>query len=115
MEGFDNSESHDGKGKSKGNALFYKYISSGKRTYFLDLKKTKTSGIYLEITESKRRYDEKDGTFRYDKHKIFVMNNDILSFYNELGEILRFIETNPELITAPKETNVDVEIDEQEQ
>jgi len=115
MEGFDNSEKHNSKDKNKENTLYYKYVRSGKRTYFLDLKKTKTSGTYLEITESKRRYDEKDGTFRYDKHKVFVMTNDISSFYHELGEILRFIETNPELITAPQKTNVDVEIDEQEQ
>ena len=115
MEGFDNSERHNSKDKNKENTLYYKYVRSGKRTYFLDLKKTKTSGVYLEITESKRRYDEKTNTFSYDKHKIFVMNNDISNFYHEIGEILRFIETNHELVSKPEETNVDNEIDEQEQ
>ena len=52
--------------------LFSKAIRAGKRTYFFDVKTTKGDEKYLTITESKRRFDNEQNRFFYEKHKIFL-------------------------------------------
>ena len=56
--------------------VYSKPVRAGKRTYFFDVKSTKgNNDFYLTITESKRR-TERDGSFVYDKHKIFLYKED---------------------------------------
>ena len=66
-------------------------VRAGKRTYFFDVKSTKgNNDFYLTITESKRRQD-RDGSFTYDKHKIFLYKEDFEKFQEGLQEAVRYI------------------------
>ena len=60
--------------------VYSKPIRAGKRTYFFDVKSTKdNSDFYLTITESKRK-QERDGSYTFDKHKIFLYKEDFKKF-----------------------------------
>ena len=57
-------------------------VRAGKRTYFFDVKATRSNDYYLTITESKRRF--KDEGFFYEKHKIFLYKEDFVKFVDAL-------------------------------
>ncbi|MBR1575746.1 MAG: DUF3276 family protein [Bacteroidales bacterium] len=74
--------------------VFSKPVRAGKRTYFFDVKSTKgNKDFYLTITESKRR-QERDGSFTYDKHKIFLYKEDFEKFREGLDEVIEYIKNN---------------------
>ncbi len=71
--------------------VYSKPVRAGKRTYFFDVKTTKgNNDFYLTITESKRR-QERDGSFTYDKHKIFLYKEDFEKFSEGLQEAVHYI------------------------
>ena len=71
--------------------VYSKPVRAGKRTYFFDVKSTKgQNDFYLTITESKRRQNP-DGSFTYDKHKIFLYKEDFDKFADGLQEVVNFI------------------------
>lgn len=82
MERFDNSEKED---------IFSKRIPAGKRTYFFDVKATRGNELYMTITESKKRTNN-DGSFSYDKHKIFLYQEDFEKFLDGFEEVLTYIK-----------------------
>ena len=73
--------------------LFSKVVRAGKRTYFFDVKATRANQQYLTITESKRRFNEDQGKFFYEKHKIFLYGEDFEKFREGLNTAITFIET----------------------
>ena len=73
--------------------LFSKIVRAGKRTYFFDVKATRANQQYLTITESKRRFNEDQGKFFYEKHKIFLYGEDFEKFREGLNTAITFIET----------------------
>jgi hypothetical protein len=74
--------------------VYSKPVRAGKRTYFFDVKTTKgNNDYYLTITESKRR-QERDGSFTYDKHKIFLYKEDFEKFKEGLDEVIKYITDN---------------------
>ena len=89
------SEDFDGANAQErsGEDVFSKPVRAGKRTYFFDVKTTKVNDYYLTITESKRKV-EKDGSFVYDKHKIFLYKEDFEKFTTGLQEVIDYIKTN---------------------
>lgn len=117
-------ESVDSKGESKKlelNAkpeIFSKSIRAGKRTYFFDVKSTRNDEYYLTITESKRKFAD-NGSYRYEKHKLFLYPEDFEKFTHTLEEIIDFIrEKQPEVKhdivddgaeKKPEEVTVDLE------
>ena len=70
--------------------IYSKRVRAGKRTYFFDVKSTKSNDYYLTITESKRRYKE-DGFF-YEKHKIFLYKEDFEKFISALKETVDHVK-----------------------
>lgn len=72
--------------------VFSQAVKAGKRTYFFDVKETKQGERYITITESKRKFDNEDGTFSYEKHKIFLYKEDYSKFQNALEGVIRFVE-----------------------
>ena len=71
--------------------VYSKPVRAGKRTYFFDVKTTKgNNDFYLTITESKRRV-ERDGSFTYDKHKIFLYKEDFEKFQEGLQDAVKYI------------------------
>lgn len=73
--------------------VYSKAVKAGKRTYFMDVKETKSGERYLTITESKRLFDENLNKFIYDKHKIFLYKEDFDNFVEGLQTVIRFIQT----------------------
>ena len=74
--------------------VWSKPVRAGKRTYFFDVKTTKgNNDYYLTITESKRR-QEADGSFSFDKHKIFLYKEDFDKFREGLEEVIAYMKDN---------------------
>ena len=76
--------------------VFSKAVKAGKRTYFFDVKETKSGDRYITITESKRKFSNDDGSFTYEKHKIFLYREDHEKFVKALQGVISFIETGVE-------------------
>ncbi len=62
--------------------IYSQRIKAGKRTYFFDVKSTRSNDYYLTITESKRKM--RDDSFVYEKHKIFLYKEDFNKFLEAL-------------------------------
>ena len=62
-------------------------IRAGKRTYFFDVKETRSSDYYITITESKRKFNGEG----YDKHKIFLYKEDFKLDIQEQQESLKHL------------------------
>ena len=63
--------------------IYSERVKAGKRTYFFDVKATRSNDYYLTITESKRK--PKDDGFYYEKHKIFLYKEDFNKFVDALN------------------------------
>lgn len=75
------------------NEIYSKAVRAGKRTYFFDVKSTRGEEYYLTITESKRRFQNEDGKFSYEKHKLFLYKEDFEKFTEGLKESISFIRS----------------------
>ncbi len=73
--------------------IFSKAVRAGKRTYFFDVKETRNGQRYITITESKKRFNQEDGKFFFEKHKIFLYREDFEKFADGLKTVVDFIET----------------------
>ncbi|MDD4848324.1 MAG: DUF3276 family protein [Bacteroidales bacterium] len=67
--------------------VYAKSVKAGKRTYFFDVKATRSGDYYLTITESKKRFENETGKFVYEKHKMFLYAEDFEKFKETLGEM----------------------------
>jgi len=72
--------------------VYSKIIRAGKRTYFFDVKATRKDDYYLTITESKKKFG-KDGNPFYEKHKIFLYEEDFEKFMFGLTDVISFIDS----------------------
>jgi hypothetical protein len=71
--------------------IYSEKVKAGKRTYFFDVKSTRSNDYYLTITESKKRFKE-DG-FTYEKHKIFLYKEDFNKFLEALTNTVNHVKT----------------------
>ena len=78
---------HEGS-KRRTDDIYSKSLRAGNRTYFFDVKSTKSEDLYLTITESKRRFNNDKGKFFYEKHKLFLYQEDFASFQDNLQATL---------------------------
>ena len=69
-----------------------KAVRAGKRTYFFDVKATRRNDYYLTITESKRRFNNENGKFFFEKHKLFLYKEDFEKFTDGLNAAVGFIQ-----------------------
>ena len=92
MADFDNREREE---------VFSRKVRAGKRTYFFDVKATRSGDYYLTLTESKKRLE--DGVFV--KHKIFVYKEDFEKFTEGLNETVEYIRNNQEVVEKRYEYN----------
>lgn len=70
--------------------VFTKIVRAGNRTYFFDVKATRKNDLYLTITESKKKFN-KEGKFFFEKHKIFLYQEDFNKFINGLEDAFDFV------------------------
>lgn len=73
--------------------IFSRAVRAGKRTYFFDVKATRSNEYYLTITESKRKFNNEQGKFYYEKHKVFLYREDFEKFVKGLTDAVKFINT----------------------
>ena len=72
-------------------SVYSKRIRAGKRrTYFFDVRATRSNDYYLTITESRKKFNE-DG---YDRHKIFLYKEDFNKFIKALTESVDYVKTD---------------------
>ena len=72
-------------------SVYSKRIRAGKRrTYFFDVRATRSNDYYLTITESRKKFDQ-DG---YDRHKIFLYKEDFNKFLKALTEAVDYVKTD---------------------
>ena len=70
--------------------IFSERVRAGKRTYFFDVKATRSNDYYLTITESKRK--PKGDGFIYEKHKIFLYKEDFNKFVEGLNNTVNHVK-----------------------
>lgn len=73
--------------------IYSEKVKAGKRTYFFDVKSTRSNDYYLTITESKKRYNKDDEGFTYEKHKIFLYKEDFKKFVEALNNTVNHVKT----------------------
>ncbi len=80
---YDNNE-------KKMESIYSKRIRAGKRrTYFFDVRATRSNDYYLTITESRKRFNDNG----YDRHKIFLYKEDFNKFIKALSEAVDYVKT----------------------
>ena len=78
--------------------IFTKRVRAGKRTYFFDVKSTKSEkDFYITITESKRVGEEE-----YEKHKIFLYKEDFDKFHDALKETVQQVREHLLVVSPPQ-------------
>lgn len=86
----DNRRSDRDRGDAE-ESVFSKKVRAGKRrTYFLDVRKTKGEDFFITITESTKREDG----FGYRRHKIFLYKEDFNRFVASLNEVVDHVKND---------------------
>ena len=84
QENFDNSNDRPIE------SVYSTRIRAGKRrTYFFDVRATRSNDYFLTITESRKRFDNNG----YDRHKIFIYKEDFNKFIKAVTEAMDFVKT----------------------
>lgn len=74
----------------KQESVYSKRIKAGKRrTYFFDVRETRSNDYYLTITESRKRFNDEG----YDRHKVFLYKEDFNKFLKALAETIEHVKT----------------------
>lgn len=92
--------------------VFSKVILSGKRIYYLDVKKNWKGESFLIITESKKVHskDPSQPGVHFEKHKIFLNKEDFDRFLNALNETIDYAKDNDAqelIVPEDKESFID--------
>lgn len=93
MESVDSKEERKKPEEKFRQEIYSKVIRAGKRTYFFDVKSTRNDEYYLTITESKKKFSD-NGKFHYEKHKVFLYQEDFEKFTDSLQDVVEFIHKN---------------------
>ena len=96
--------------------IFSQVLRAGRRTYFFDVRATKADDYYLTVTESKK-FTHDDGTFHYQKHKIYLYKEDFVDFHEMLGKATDYIlnEKGDEVISERHQKDFKKEDEETEE
>ena len=73
--------------------LFSKTVKAGQRIYYIDVKRNRKDEMYLSITESKKMLSGPQDMpqISYEKHKIFLFQEDFEKFGDALREAFAFV------------------------
>lgn len=73
--------------------VYSQSIKAGKRIYYLDVKRNKRNELFLSITESKKIVSGEgtDAVFSFEKHKIFLYQEDFSKFISGLSQAIGYI------------------------
>jgi hypothetical protein len=112
-DGYDEARQSDRDGGRYRDEVYSKRVPAGKRTYFFDVKTTRSGeDFFVTITESKRVDDG-----RYEKHKIFLYKEDFAKFISAMHDVVQHIKEErlpdydfgalPDLLTLPDENDIE--------
>lgn len=65
-----------------------KIKAGSRRTYFIDVRKTKNDDYYISLTESSRKPNSEN----FEKHKIFLYKEDFDKFLTELQDTIDHVK-----------------------
>ena len=84
-------ENYDNSNDRKIESVYSTRVRAGKRrTYFFDVRATRSNDYFLTITESRKRFDNNG----YDRHKIFIYKEDFNKFIKDITEAVDFVKTD---------------------
>ncbi|MFK7900154.1 MAG: DUF3276 family protein [Cyclobacteriaceae bacterium] len=72
--------------------IYSQKVKAGKRTYFFDVKSTRSNDYYITITESKKKTRDGDDGFFFEKHKIFLYKEDFHKFAAAIQETIEHVK-----------------------
>ena len=75
---------------------YSKAIKAGKRIYYLDAKRNQNNELYLTITESKKNISDEGKNISFEKHKIFLFEEDFKKFVDGFNEVIDYIKRENE-------------------
>ncbi len=109
MDGFD-FRTGDGEG---GEDVYSKVVRAGKRTYFFDVKATRSGDYYLTVTESRKKTG-RDGTSVFEKDKIFLYKEDFAKFADGLENVVDYVKMHkPEFFATEAKVASEAELEEE--
>ncbi len=83
-----------------GEDVYSKVVRAGKRTYFFDVKATRSGDYYLTVTESRKK-SGRDGVPVFEKNKIFLYKEDFAKFADGLDDAVAYVkEHKPDFFEA---------------
>ena len=94
----DNHQVSDGYGDS----VFTKMIKAGHRTYFIDVKTTRSNDYFMAITELRKKILPLGGTAT-ERNKVFIYQEDIEHFAESMEEVLAYMRERADLSPKYKE------------
>lgn len=73
--------------------VFNKTVKAGRRIYYFDVKQSRNKEMYVSITESKKILsgDLLSPNIRFEKHKLFLYQEDMSNFSEALQEVVQFV------------------------
>ena len=77
-------------GNRNNDEIYSKRVRAGRRrTYFFDVRTTRSNDYYITITESKRRFED-DG---YERHKLHLYKEDFNKFLEAFQDTVEYVKT----------------------
>ena len=73
--------------ESYGESVYTKMIKAGHRTYFLDVKTTRSNDHFISITELRKKTTA-NGEQVNERNKVFVYQEDLEKFVDGMNEVL---------------------------
>lgn len=92
--------------------LYSQAIKAGKRIYYLDVKKNRKDEMFLAITESKKIIsgEGEESQVSFEKHKIFLYQEDFEKFMNGLKQSISFIQEQQGACTPKNENKKEADV-----
>ena len=69
-----------------GDSLFTRVVKAGHRTYFIDVKSTRTDDLFLSLTELRKKITPNG--VQTERNKVFIFKEDIEKFSRSLNEVI---------------------------
>ncbi len=108
-DGFD-FRTNDGDG---GEDVYSKVVRAGKRTYFFDVKATRSGDYYLTVTESRKRLG-RDGAPVFEKNKIFLYKEDFAKFADGFDDAVGYVKVHkPEFFETEERAAAEAALEEE--
>lgn len=84
--------------KTETDIVYSKAIKAGKRIYYLDVKKSRNSDLFVAITESKKKVLGTDENMQvtFEKHKIFLYKEDFDKFLEGIEDVISYVKKERE-------------------